>query len=121
MISDEAKAGRRTKQFLQSISRHLSGREDCRGLEYKVIIRHEDTSGDDIVEVSPYITVFPNTFNRKETDRRSIAHHVLIHHFPDILQKSNSNIAHVTSGMLVHGEYIYKKYQLTSRRKWRKL
>lgn len=121
MISDEIKTSQRTKQFLQSIAYHLSSRDDCKDLEYEVSIKHDSNSDFDIVEVSPYITVFPSTFYRRESDRRSIAYHVLIHHFPDILDPSDPNIARIMSGMLVTGTYVYTKYPLISRRKWRKL
>ena len=121
MLIDEAKAGRRTKQVLQMISRHLSSREDCRGIEYKISIRHDNKSESDIIEISPYITVFPTTFQRKDADRRSVAYHVMFHHFPELLQQSSDTIVHVIPGMLVQGVYVYEKYPLTSRRKWRKV
>ena len=121
MIIDEAKAGRQTKQVLQTISRHLSSREDCRDIEYSVTIHNDPITGHDIVEVSPYITVFPTTFQRKDTDRRSIAYHVMAYHFPELLQQSSTSVVYVIPGTLVHGTYIYKKYRLTSRRKWRKI
>lgn len=112
------KDGTLTKDVLRSISMHLSGRSDCKGMEFKVDIFRDKLSGNDVIEVSPYITVFPNTFNRKEKDRRGIAYHVISKHFPEILEDSPSNIVQVKHNALTLGTYIYKKYPLMRMRKW---
>lgn len=117
-MTPEAKAGQLTKKVLKSISHHLSGREDCRGIEYAVSIYQDEKSGDDIVEVSPFINVFPNTFHRKETDKRGIAYHVIRIHFPEIYSQSSTTVVQVKHNLLVPGRYVYKRYKLTRRRKW---
>ena len=117
-MTPEAKAGQLTKKVLKSISRHLSGREDCKDLEYSVHIFHDNKTGDDVVEVSPYISVFPNTFHRKETDKRGVAYHVIYTHFPEIYAQSSTSVVQIKSNSLVRGSYVYRRYKLTRRRKW---
>lgn len=117
-MTSEAKAGQLTKQVLKSISQHLSGRVDCKDVEYSVHIYRDDKTGDDVIEVSPFITVFPSTFRRKETDRRGIAYHVIRIHFPEIYAQSSTSVVQVKANSLVQGSYIYKRYKLTRRRKW---
>lgn len=121
MISEEVKASQRTSNFLKSISHHLSGREDCRGVEYTVDISYDERTGYDFITISPYITVFPDTYTRKESDRRSVAHHVITHHFEDIFRDATTSTVHVYHGALVPGKYVYRKFKLTPRRKWRRL
>lgn len=117
-MTPEVKAGQLTKKVLRCISQHLSGREDCRNLEYTVSIYEDTKTGDDIVEVSPYISVFPNTFHRKETDKRGIAYHVIRIHFSEIYAQSNTSVVQIKHNSLIHGSYIYRRYKLTRRRKW---
>lgn len=117
-MTPEAKAGQLTKKVLKSISHHLSGRLDCKDIEYSVHIYLDSKTGDDVVEVSPYISVFPSTFHRKETDRRGIAYHVIRIHFPEIYAQSSTSVVQVKSNSLVRGSYVYKRYKLTRKRKW---
>lgn len=117
---EESKKSILTRDVLKSISYHLSSREDCKDVEYVVSIEPDD-SGKDAIIVTPYITVFPDIHNRKESDRRGVAYHVIYNHFSEIFSDSISKIVHVKRDTLVTGRYVYRKYKLTNRRRWVKI
>lgn len=109
-----------TNKVLRSISYHLASREDCKELEYEIEIYTNEFENDTIV-VSPHITVFPNVHERKHSDRRGVAFHVIYFHFPEIYQDSDEHGIAIKKNSLVHGTYRYKKFRLTNRRKWVKI
>jgi len=103
-----------TKDLLHLIASHLSGRQDCRQVEYivriepinlyarndgKVDIRHEFD-----VQIQPNILVYPNRHNRKQ--RVSVVAHVLGQHW------GPGNIP------LQAGTYLYQKSFNGRRRRW---
>lgn len=110
-----------TKEILRCISSHLSSRNDCKDVEYIVAITKDNHSENDIIKVSPYITVFPGIHNRKQSDKRGIAYHVVYNHYPEIFIDANSAIVRIRRNSLVHGTYIYRKFNFTNRRKWKKV
>lgn len=109
-----------TKNVLKCISFHLSSRKDCKDIEYIITISKscQDT---DVIKMSPYITVFPDIHNRKNSDKRGVAYHVIFNHFPEIFIDANFAIVRIQKHSLVYGTYIYKKFKFTNRRKWRKI
>lgn len=115
---DETRKSYLTKNVLKCISTHLSSREDCKNIEYTIIIRHDIKSNYDEIIVSPYITVFPSIHDRKESDRRSVAYHVIYYHFSELFENAEQSTVHICKDSLIHGEYKYKKYVLTNRRRW---
>lgn len=112
--------GKLTKKFLRSLSYHLSCRVECRGLEYTVWIYPDEDLKSDIIEVSPYITVHPNLYKRKDSDKRAIAYHIIYNHFPEIFYQSDPNIVQVKHGFLVPGTYKFIKHTHALRRRWEK-
>ena len=100
-----------TKQLLTCFSSHLSGREECRRLEYRVTIAEDD------IVAWPVVQVFPDRFRRKQADRSSILHHVIAEHFSWITCPKFSSF----SSTLVTGVYVYKLSDSKKRRTWVKI
>ena len=91
-----------TERFLQLISYRLSGRNDLRHVEYEVTI-----SSKNAVTMHPLIYVYPNRYNRKESDKVDIVSYILT--------------MMVTARDFVPGKYIYKCSADNKKRKWIKL
>lgn len=106
----------RTLEMLLTISSHLSSRESCRFVEYVVTI-----SGNKSQKVSfdPETYVFPDRYRRKSLDRESIVSHVLLHHFPELIQrKSAKGEYYLKPKSLVNGTYVYRLSYDRRSRKW---
>lgn len=106
----------RTLEMLLTISSHLSSRESCKGVEYTVKV-----SGDKLQEVTfdPEIYVFPDRYRRKSLDRESIVSHVLLHHFPELIQRKSAKGEYYLKPMsLVSGTYVYRLSYDRRSRKW---
>lgn len=120
-IVAEGRRSKLTSSILKCISYHLSSRQDCKGIEYVVIIRADEINNQDEIIISPYITVFPGIHDRKDCDRRSVAYHVILYHFPELFEDANQVSVHIKKNSLIYGTYIFKQYESTNRRKWIKL
>ena len=94
-----------TYKLLYLISKHLSGRQDCKRVQYVVTISQSKE-----VNMDPIIYVFPNVYNRKDTDKKSLIHH--IHDYHD-----------VEFDKLVEGKYMYQLSEIGGkvRRRWTNL
>ena len=88
----------RTEKLLHLISSHLSSRQDCRRVQYKV------TVVDDAVSIVPHIQVYKNRYCRRAVDLLDVVDHVINYHSD--------------SGHLVDGTYIYKLSVDAKQRKW---
>ena len=100
-LSDVHRRYSNTERFLFTLSSRLSGRQDCKGVEYVVSIG-------DVITIFPYICVFPDTYHRRRTDKRSI-----IDYIRDILDLSSQD--------LVRGVYKYQLSDSTRKRRWTKV
>ena len=96
--------GEQTEFLLKSISSRLSGREDCKDVTYRVTIDH---SG---VKMEPLIYVFPNRYNRKESDKLDIVSYIHIYKMNNALLSE-----------FVFGTYEYQFSVDRKQRKWRKV
>lgn len=104
-----------TKQLLQKIANHLSGRKDCKGVNYVVTIHSEEKS----VEFYPSTQVFPNRYRRCERDKVSIVSHVIQEHLPELLIGFDTQLnLLVDTDKLVPGTYIYESSIDNRRRRW---
>lgn len=103
MILDEPN-GKQTEFLLRSISERLSGREDCRNVNYKVTINHNGVS------MEPLVYVYKNRYQRKETDKLDIV---------SFVHKYKMNGAVLSN--FVFGTYQYQSTLDGKRRKWRKI
>lgn len=96
--------GKQTELLLNCISRRLSGREDCRNINYRVTIDHNGVSMD------PLIYVYKNRYERKEIDKLDIVS--FVHHY----KMRNAQLSN-----FVFGVYEYQSTEESKRRKWRKI
>lgn len=60
-----------TAEFLNKVSRRLSGRDDCKGVEFEVTIQENH------VTMKPLIYVFPDTHHRSDIDKLPIINFIL--------------------------------------------
>ena len=105
-----------TKDILYQISRHLSRRRDCRGIEYAVWITPEVNGYSQII-MNPVVYVYRNNAERKL--KYTIVSHVLSDHFPMIkYDKTKSMIEQHKDNYVVPGFYVYRKSFRTGKRKW---
>lgn len=119
MIS-ELERLRNTKRFLTTISKHLSGRKDCRGVIYKVTI--QPSYKDEEMIITPEIKIFPDRYHRKPTDKTNVIAHVLFKHMPEILLTSNGEMSKVYyTETLIPGVYEYQMSFSGKQRRWVKI
>lgn len=92
-----------TAELLQKISRRLSGRTDCKDVEFKVVI-----NDDSRVSLMPLTYVFPDTHHRAQVDKLLITDYIM---------------QQLSSCKLSAGTYKYQKVNTSSRkrRRWVKL
>lgn len=90
-----------TLTFLKRISTRLSGRDDCKYVEFKVMISQQQIS------MSPLIYVFPDTHHRSDIDKMSVLTYVA--------QSLNQQKQKLTSGT-----YKYEQVEgyKCKRRRW---
>lgn len=96
--------GKQTEFLLKSISSRLSGREDCRGVKYKVTIDHNG------VTMDPLIYVYKNRYSRKEVDKLDIVSFVHQYRMRGALLSN-----------FVFGTYEYELSSEGKKRRWRKI
>lgn len=102
-----------TLSLLRTIAEHLSGRDDCKGIEYRVSVRN------DRIIIDPQRNVFPNTHRRKDTDKLNVISHVMKSHFPEYFNYIDEmDETHVKSNVFVEGRYIYKLSSDRKQRRW---
>lgn len=93
-----------TEFLLKAISTRLSGREDCKNVNYRVKINHNG------VTMEPLVYVYKNRYSRKETDRLDIISFVHQYRMKGAL----------LSGF-VFGTYEYQSTVDGKKRRWRKI
>lgn len=95
-----------TEKFLKQISEHLSGRDDCRQVEFEVDIKtYVDCI--QVVSIRPEVSVYPDRKHRRIQDKTSVIDHILSFHNDDYV--------------LENGKYIYRLSVDKKRRKWMKI
>ena len=101
-----AKKRTSTEKFLKQISEHLSGRDDCRQVEFEVDIK---TYFDcvQVVSIRPEVFVYPDRKHRRIQDKTSVIDHILSSHNDEYV--------------LENGNYIYRLSVDKKRRKWMKI
>lgn len=121
-----------TEDFLKCISQHLNGRADCRKLTYRIAIgvedeqlsQHRQQSIDcDLIQkricFSPGITVFPDIYHRKQTDKISIVAHVASAHFGAVLDDYyQEGCTFLDTSKFVRGVYEYQASIDRKKRRW---
>ena len=92
-----------TEIFLRKISSHLSGRVECKQIEYQIVI----SDNMNILMLPKEYQVFPNRYSKHEAAKSSVVSHVL---------SSHQMIG--TPFKLVPGTYIYKLSVNKKQRRW---
>lgn len=119
----------RTQQFLQHVSRRLSGRIDCKKVEFRVGIGCRFPGADKItapqildsryIFFSPPINVYKDLHHRKELDLRNIVDHVIQEYYDNLILGYDllGNLIVDTSKFII-GVYDYQLSIDQKRRKW---
>lgn len=127
----EKKKIRLTEQVLSSISRHLSGRKDCRGRVYRVAIGVKDPmqavsrnwpfSADGSIFFDIDIKIRPS--RRSGKYRVPVIQHIMFDHFRDDVCAgcANGNQVQIYPNSLVPGIYEYRRSSTGKYRKWFRL
>lgn len=90
-----------TQELLKAISQRLSGRSDCKGVNYVVKIDYRGVS------MTPHIFVFPNRYQRREVDKLDVVSYI-----------HSKKFSNIRLDDLVEGTYIYTSTFDNTRRKW---
>jgi len=132
-----------TKEFLIALSDRLSGRSDCKGVEYIVAISVSnvdmldkyglDTNSvlhgmnlpdkylDNVVIFHPYRLVYPNRYERKESNKLNVLE-LIAKRFDGLFNGlTDDGDLYVNSGYLSPGLYRYTLSVDRRRRKWERL
>ena len=109
-----------TVDFLKCIATHLSGRKDCRQIEYTVYIGFLDEEHErqltlsEATDVSnkvffyPKRSVFPDIHHRRKSDAEDIITHVVKEHFKESLYNDEEfNAVCIQPNKLEPGIYRY--------------
>jgi len=121
----------RTQQFLRFIAKRLSGREDCKQVEFRIGIGElipEDNPvrflipsdvAKNYIFFQPDTIVFRDMHHRSGRDKFRIVDLILHKYFPELIkgQDDLGNLI-VDTSKLVKGVYIYQKSYDGSRRRW---
>lgn len=120
----------RTNDILKSITQHLSGRQSCRGVVYRIAIGMYDMeqascrdSWRSYHDCDDCIFFDTNTKLRSNSGRMIPAiQHIMIEHFPDVWAGiANGNQVQIHTMMLIPGIYEYRKSTTGKYRKWFKV
>lgn len=120
-----------TVEFLRAISDRLSGRKNCRKIEYTVCIGMDDDSVDRQLHLSdtedmsnkvyfyPERVVYPDRFHRQKSDLTEIVYHILKTRFKDTVYDCDQfDRPCFKQGSLTPGIYKYILSFDKRRRQW---
>ena len=96
--------GKRTMELLNYISSRLSGRDDCKNVNYIVTIDHTG------IRMSPMVNVYPNRYRRHESDKLDVISYIHMYKMPDALTSD-----------FVFGTYQYQSSFDNKRRRWTRI
>lgn len=119
----------RTRQLLRYVARRLSGREDCKKIQFRIGIGIRPPESQKITESvisdSAYIFFYPMTYvytdvyHRKDIDYHSIEDHIIRKYYPElILGYDNFGNIRVDTSKFVRGVYEYQLSMNGKRRRW---
>lgn len=119
-----------TQELLRKITRRLSGREDCKGVEYCLgigvhvegspINLSDENSVEDYIFFSPDVYVYRDKKHRKSKDLFRIVDFILYKYYEEDLVKGRDSKGQllVDTSKLVKGLYRYQISIDGRRRKW---
>lgn len=121
----------RTQQLLRRITRRLSGREDCRQVEYLIGIgvpvtpntfnsEDELKHSEDYIYFDPDVYVYRDSKHRKDVDLFRVVDLILHKYYEDELVKGRDEYGNlkVDTSKLVKGVYKYQISMDGKRRRW---
>lgn len=121
----------RTQLLLRMVARRLSGREDCKQIQFQVGIGElipQDNPGrflipDDVASnyifFSPDTIVFRDMYHRKDRDKFRVVDLVLHKYFPELVNgRDDKGNLLVNTSKLVKGVYQYQLSVDGKRRRW---
>lgn len=106
----------RTKSLMNFIALRLSGRDDCKGLNYVLTI--SDSSSFQHVSFEPDVVVYPDRYHKKDTDKTQVILQILNNHFSEYTTKTEDGCVFVNRDTFVCGKYEYVSSFNNKRRKW---
>lgn len=125
-----------TMDLLTRVSTRLSGRADCKKLEYCICISELTVSASNsdahryypvgmvglpivIIVLYPDVAVYPDNHHRKASDKQSLLMHLFNTYFSDVSTMTDTygNIV-TTSGIFVPGNYVYTRSISGKYRHW---
>jgi len=130
------KAKDHTEEFLQAVAERLSGRTDCKKVQYIIYIgrapRSEaeahhsnvlDMKSADRVFILPNYEIYPDIHHRKKTDLVGVLDYILITRFHNSVFNGLNEYGHAVfkPDTLTPGVYQYKLSVDEKRRKWIRL
>lgn len=124
-----------TEDLLNCIAKHLSGRRECQGVTYRVVLGMQDNSSEHLnlenefecvvdfnhyISFSPHINVYRDKHHRKSCDKSSIEEHVILYHFSNTLYCSRETSGHIkiNRDLIIPGIYEYQPSIDKKRRRW---
>lgn len=119
-----------TKQLLNCIAKHLSGRQDCRGKTYRVVLCTTDDSleqeygivinANESASFNLGTAVFPDRYHRKDCDKLPVIEHIALYHFPNSLYagRTAQGAIKLNKYSIVPGIYEYQPSIDNKRRRW---
>lgn len=120
----------RTQAFLRMIARRLSGRDDCKKMQYVIGIGlptdpellkslPEGETVDDHIFFKPDVHVYKDTYHRSGKDLYKIADLIITKYFPDLVMGRDAyGYLKVDTTKLTKGIYEYQMSVDGKRRRW---
>lgn len=118
MYNKRTEIEKRTQNLLSRISTRLSGRNDCKKVEYLLTITESEDSNYCKIKFKPCIYIYPDRYHKQDTDLASIILYIVgqITNFTVI-----DDCIVVSRGLFLPGEYLYEFRKISKRRYWKKL
>lgn len=104
-----------TEEVLRCIATHVDSKMS-RVLITVGIAEFDDSFS---IAVYPYTQVYPDTHRRKAVDLQDVEDHVILKHFPELVQSvDNAGRVSVKPGYLIPGIYHYEFSATGKQRRW---
>ncbi len=98
----EAQKVRNTEKLLSSISTRLCGREDLKGVNYRIKINSKNK-----IAMDPLVFVYPNIHKKHQTDKTDVVSFIM-----------DTFMTERGTRTFVPGEYVYQSSASGKARRW---